>query len=87
MKPYFKKHIRNFLNVIRVPQKMFFEKNNIAKNRWEADHIFSWNQEKVVDREIRLIPRIWKTINSLRNPNDTKKFFSAFIEIWRPNLG
>ena len=24
---------------------------------WEADHNFSWDQKKVVDRESRLIPR------------------------------
>ena len=36
------------------------EKNAIAKHCWEADHNFSWDQKKVVDRESRLIPRKFK---------------------------
>ena len=35
-----------------------FEKKEIAKHFWEADHNFSWDQQKIVDREIRLIPGI-----------------------------
>ena len=30
----------------------------MAKNCWEADHNFSWDQEKVVDRESRLISKV-----------------------------
>ena len=33
------------------------EKNETVKHCWEADHDFSWDQKKVVDRESRLIPR------------------------------
>ena len=40
-----------------------FEKKEIAKHFWEADHNFSWDQQKIVDREIRLIPgKIKETI-------------------------
>ena len=41
MEPCFRKHIGNFVNVIRIPQKMYFEINKIAKNYWKADHNFS----------------------------------------------
>ena len=34
------------------------DKNETAKHCWEADHSFSCDQKKVVDRESRLIP--WK---------------------------
>ena len=27
------------------------DKNEITKHCWEADHNFSWDQKKVVDRE------------------------------------
>ena len=41
------------------------DKNEIAKYCWEADHNFSWDQKKVVDRESRLIARkIEETIHS-----------------------
>ena len=33
--------------------------------RWEADHNFSWDQKKVVDRENRLIPKKIKKLNIL----------------------
>ena len=33
------------------------DKNEIAKHCWEADHNFNWDQEKVIDRESRLISR------------------------------
>ena len=33
------------------------DKNEIAKHCWEADHNFSWDQKKVVDRESRLISK------------------------------
>ena len=42
--------------------------NEIAKHCWEADHNFSWDQKKVIDRERRLIPRkIKETIHSSKN--------------------
>ena len=41
MKPYLRIHLGNFVNVIRIPQKMFFEKNNIAKICWEVDCNYS----------------------------------------------
>ena len=36
------------------------DKNEIAKHCWEADHNFSWDQKKVVDRESRSIPMMIK---------------------------
>ena len=87
MEPYFRKHIENFVNVIRIPQKMHFEKNKIVKNYWEADHNFSCGQNKVVDRESRLIPtKIKETVHSLRNLNDINNFFCVLNEIWLHNL-
>ena len=60
-----------------------FDKNEIAK---EADHNFNWNQ-KVIDRESRLIPRkIKETIHSLKNPNHINKISYMLPEIWLPNL-
>ena len=45
------------------------DQNEIAKQCWEADHNFSLDQKKVVDRENRLIPRKIKgIIHSLKNP-------------------
>lgn len=41
MEPCFRKHIGNFVNVISIPQKTYFETNKIAKNYWKADQIFS----------------------------------------------
>ena len=42
------------------------DKNEIAKPCWEADHNFSWDKKKVVDREIWLIPgKIKETIQDL----------------------
>ena len=32
------------------------ENNEIAKHSWERDYNFNWDQKKVVDREITLIP-------------------------------
>ena len=32
------------------------EKSKIARHCWEVDDNFSWDQKKVVDREIKLIP-------------------------------
>ena len=63
------------------------DNNEIAKHCWEADHNFSWDQKKVIDRERRLIPRkIKETINSLKNPNHINKIFYMIAETWLPNL-
>ena len=46
------------------------DKNEYAKHCWKADHNFSRDQKKVIDRESRLIPRkIKETIHSMKNPN------------------
>ena len=64
-----------------------YEKNEIAKQCWEADHNFNWDQKKVTDRESRLIPRkIKETIHSLKNPNHFNKISNMLPEIWLPNL-
>ena len=64
-----------------------YDKNEIAKHCWEADHNFSWDQKKVVDRESRLIPRkIKETIHYLKNPNHINKICYMLPEIWLPNL-
>ena len=66
-----------------------FEKNEMAKHCWEADHNFIWDQKNVVDSgsESRLIPRkIKETIYFLKNPNHIKKISYMFSEIWFPNL-
>ena len=62
-------------------------KNEIAKQCWEADHNFNWDQKKVIDRESKLIRRkIKETIHSLKNPNHINKIFYMLPEIWLPNL-
>ena len=54
-------------------------KNGITKNCWEADHNFSWNQKKDLDRESRLIPRkIKETMHFLKNPNHINKITYMF---------
>ena len=64
-----------------------WERNEITKNCWEADHNFSWDQQTVVDRENRLVPRkIKETIHYLRNPNHIKNISYMLPEIWLPNL-
>ena len=63
------------------------KKNKIAKDCWEADHNFSWDQKKVVDMESRLIPRkVKETIPYFKNPNRINKIFYTFPTIWLPNL-
>ena len=63
------------------------DKNEIVKHCWEADHNFSWDQKKVVDRESRLIPRkIKETIHSLKNTNQLDKISCMLLEIWLTNL-
>ena len=62
------------------------EKNEIAKQCWEADHNFSWDLKKVVDSGSRLTPRnIKETIYYLKNPNLIKKMSCMLPEIWFPN--
>ena len=64
-----------------------YDKNETAKHCWEGDHNFYWDQMKVDDRAIRLIPRkIKETIHSLKNPNHINKIFFMLPEIWIPNL-
>ena len=61
--------------------------NEIAKYCLEAYHDFNWDQEKVIDRESRLIPRrIKETIHFLENPFHINKISYMFPEIWLPNL-
>ena len=48
--------------------------NETAKHSWETGNKFSWDQENVLDREIRFIPRkIKETIHSLKNSNYINK--------------
>ena len=48
--------------------------NETAKHCWETGNKFSWDQENVLDREIRFIPRkIKETIHSLKNSNYINK--------------
>ena len=65
-----------------------FEKNEMAKRCWEADHNFIWDQKNVdSESESRLIPRkIKERICFLKNPNHIKKISYMFSEIWLPNL-
>ena len=71
----------------RSVRKCACDKNEIAKQYWEADNNFNWDQKKVIDRESRLIPRkIKETIYSLKNPNHINKISSMLPEIWLPNL-
>ena len=63
------------------------DKNEIAKHCWEADYDFNWNQNKVIDRENRLIPRkIKETIHYLKNPNHINKISHMLPEIRLRNL-
>ena len=61
------------------------DKNEIAKHCCEADHNFSRDQKKVIDREIWLIPwKIKETIHCLKNPNHINKISHLLPEIWVP---
>ena len=63
------------------------EKNETAKHCWEADHNFSLDQKKVVNRESRLIPQnIKEIIHSLKDPNHINKISCMLPETWLPNL-
>ena len=59
------------------------DKSEIAKHCWEANHNFSWDQKKVVDRESRWIPRkmkeiihFWSSLITLTN------FPTCFPNLW-----
>ena len=83
---------KRFLKLRLDEDKRFFrnkncQKNQIAKQCYEADPNFSWDQKQVFDGEIRLIPRkIKKTINSLKNPNHINKIFYMLPKALLPNL-
>ena len=63
------------------------EKNKISTHSWEANHNFSCDQKKVVDRESKLIScKIKKTMDSLKNPNHISKISFILPEIWLLNL-
>ena len=62
-----------------------YDKNEIAKHCWEADHNFNWDQKKVIDRESRLIRRHIHT-HSQKNPNHINKISYMLPEIWFANL-
>ena len=63
------------------------EKNETAKQCWEADHKFSRDQRKVVDRESRLILRkIKETVHSLNNPHYNDKISYMLPKMWLLNL-
>ena len=50
------------------------DRDEIAKHCWEADHNFTWDQKKVIDRKNSLIPwKIEETIHSLKNSNHINK--------------
>ena len=75
--------------VVSVKQStsMNLNVNLIVKHRWKADHNFSRDQKKVVDRKSRLIPwKIKETIYYLKNPNHINKISYMLPEIWLPNL-
>ena len=58
------------------------DNNEITKHCWEADHNFSWDHKKVIDRKNRLIPRkIKEIIHFLRNPNHINKISYMLPEI------
>ena len=62
------------------------KKNEIAKHCWEADHNFSLDQKKIVDRDCSFIPKmIEEIIHSLKNPNHTQKVSCMLPEVWLPN--
>ena len=53
-------------------------KNEIAKHCWGADHNFSWDQKKVINRESRLME---ETMHSLKNINNINKISYMLPEI------
>ena len=57
------------------------------ENRCKADRNFSWDQKKLVDREIKLISQNFKeTVHFLSSPNHITKISSMLPKIWLPNL-
>ena len=71
----------------QIYQEFDCEKNETAKHCSEADHNFSRDLNKVVDRESRFIPeKIKETIHSLKNPNHINKISNMLPEIGLPNL-
>ena len=56
---YFGESKRSLSNPVhkRYVRNWDFDKNEIPKRCWEANHNFSRDQKKVVDRESRLVPR------------------------------
>ena len=64
-----------------------YDKNEIAKHCWEADHDLISDQKKVIDRESRLIRRKDKeTMHSLKNTNHINKISYLLPEMWLRNL-
>ena len=60
-----------------------YDKNEIAKHCWEADHNLSWDQKKLVHGESRLIPsKIKETIHFLKNPNHINKISYMLPKIY-----
>ena len=59
------------------------EKNEITNYFWEADHDFSWDQKKVVNRDSWLTSRkINEIIHSFKNPNYSNKISYMLPETW-----
>ena len=57
-------------------------KNEIAKNYWEGNRNFSWNQKKLINRGSWFIPRkIRAAIHSLKSPNHINKISYMLPEI------
>ena len=60
------------------------DNNEIAKH---CSHNFNWDQNKVIDKESRLIPmKIKENIDSLKNPDHVNKISYILPEIWLLNL-
>ena len=74
-------NLNGLQNCIQINKKTLsgianYEKNKTEIDCWEADHNFSWDRKKSVDRENNLIPRkIKETIHVLKNPNHINKIF------------
>ena len=62
-------------------------KEENAKQCWEEDHNLNWDQNKIFDRESRLVFRkIKETINSSMNPNHINEISYILCGIWLFNL-
>ena len=53
---YFGESKRSLKSRLDEHKRCNCDKNGIAKHCWEACHNFNWDQQKVIDRESRLIP-------------------------------